>query len=173
MLGDPVLLEAQALMLIITDRLKPFVKPVVSVQGRSLSFKQFYNGTVLIGGAFRDWAEPEYNRTHLGPRSFAANAANAAFVFPAIWDARILRCWAGIVGRMADDIPVIGASTAEGAFHAFGFSAHGFAFWANVGRIVADLITKGTTNLPIDAFSVERFSITTSSHLQVAIPRFL
>ncbi|MFP6705413.1 MAG: FAD-dependent oxidoreductase [Alphaproteobacteria bacterium] len=81
MLGDPVPLEAQALMLIITDRPKPFVKPVVSVQGRSLSFKQFYNGTVLIGGAFRGRAEPEYNRTHLGPRGFAANAANAAFVF--------------------------------------------------------------------------------------------
>ncbi len=173
MLGDPVPLEAQALMLIITDRLKPFVKPVVSVQGRSLSFKQFYNGTVLIGGAFRGWAEPEYNRTHLDPRSLAANAANAAVVFPAIRGARIMRCWAGIVGRMADDIPVIGASTAEGAFHAFGFSAHGFALSPIVGRIIADLDTKGTTNLPIDAFSVERFSITASSRLQVAILRFL
>ena len=84
-----------------------------------------------------------------------------------------MRCWAGIVGRMAADIPVIGASTAEGAFHAFGFSAHGFAFWPIVGRIIAGLITKGTTNLPIDAFSVERFSITASSHLQVAILRIL
>ena len=77
------------------------------------------------------------------------------------------------MGRMADDIPVIGASTAEGAFHAFGFSAHGFALSPIVGRVIADLDTKGTTNLPIDAFSVERFSITASSRLQVAIRRFL
>ena len=158
MLGDPVPLEAQALMLMITDRLKPFVKPVVGVQGRSLSFKQFDNGTVLIGGAFRGRAEPEHNRTHLDQMGLAANAANAAVVFPAMRGARIVRCWAGIEGRMADDIPVIGASTAEGAFHAFGFSAHGFALSPIVGRIIADLVTKGATGLPIDAFSVERFS---------------
>jgi sarcosine oxidase subunit beta len=158
MLGDPVPLEAQALMLMITDRLKPFVKPVVSAQGRSLSFKQLDNGTVLIGGAFRGRAEPEHNRTHLDQMGLAANAANAAVVFPAMRGARIVRCWAGIEGRMADDIPVIGASTAEGAFHAFGFSAHGFALSPIVGRIIADLVTKGATGLPIDAFSVERFS---------------
>ena len=158
MLGDPVPLEAQALMLMITDRLKPFVKPVVGAQGRSLSFKQFDNGTVLIGGAFRGRAEPEHNRTHLDQMGLAANAANAAVVFPAMRGARIVRCWAGIEGRMADDIPVIGASTAEGAFHAFGFSAHGFALSPIVGRIIADLVTKGATGLPIDAFSVERFS---------------
>ncbi len=158
MLGDPVPLEAWALMLMITDRLKPFVKPVVGVQGRSLSFKQFDNGTVLIGGAFRGRAEPEHNRTHLDPRGLATNAANAAVVFPAMRGARIVRCWAGIEGRMADDIPVIGASTAEGAFHAFGFSAHGFALSPVVGKIIADLVTKGATDLPIDAFSVERFS---------------
>jgi sarcosine oxidase subunit beta len=158
MLGDPVPLEAQALMLMITDRLKPFVKPVVGAQGRSLSFKQFDNGTVLIGGAFRVRAEPEHNRTHLDQMGLAANAANAAVVFPAMRGARIVRCWAGIEGRMADDIPVIGASTAEGAFHAFGFSAHGFALSPIVGRIIADLVTKGATGLPIDAFSVERFS---------------
>jgi hypothetical protein len=76
MIGDPVPLEAQALMLMITDRLAPFVKPVIGVQGRSLSFKQFDNGTVLIGGAFRGRAE--HNRTHLDPRGLAANAANAA-----------------------------------------------------------------------------------------------
>ena len=156
MIGAPVPLEAQALMLMITDRLAPFVKPVIGVQGRSLSFKQFDNGTVLIGGAFRGRAE--HNRTHLDPRGLAANAANAAVIFPTMRGARIVRCWAGIEGRMADDIPVIGPSTAEGAFHAFGFSAHGFALAPIVGKIIADLVTKGVTDLPIEAFSVARFA---------------
>ncbi|MHA1165765.1 MAG: NAD(P)/FAD-dependent oxidoreductase, partial [Alphaproteobacteria bacterium] len=61
MLGDYAPVEIQALMLMITNRLKPFVKPVVGAQGRSLSFKQFDNGTVLIGGAYKGRAEPERN----------------------------------------------------------------------------------------------------------------
>jgi sarcosine oxidase subunit beta len=41
--------------------------------------------------------------------------------------ADIVRAWAGIEGMMPDGIPVIGPSgTHEGAWHLFGFSAHGF-----------------------------------------------
>jgi sarcosine oxidase subunit beta len=60
---------------------------------------------------------------------------------------------------MADDIPVIGpSSTAPGVWHAFGFSAHGFQLGPIVGSIIADLVTTGTTRLPIDAFSICRFA---------------
>lgn len=59
---------------------------------------------------------------------------------------------------MPDGIPVIGDSAAEGAFHAFGFSAHGFALSPIVGKIIADLVTAGHTDLPIDAFSIGRFA---------------
>ncbi len=50
LLGEPVPVAAQALMLMITARVKPFVRTVVGAQGRTLSFKQFTNGSVLIGG---------------------------------------------------------------------------------------------------------------------------
>ena len=44
---------------------------------------------------------------------------------------------------MPDGIPVIGpSSTQERAWHAFGFSAHGFQLGPIVGSIVADLVTK-------------------------------
>lgn len=158
LLGDRAPVEAQALMLMITERVKPFIKPVVGIQGRSLSFKQFDNGTVLIGGGFEGLAVPEHNRTILNIKGLAANAANAAAVFPLMKRAQVLRCWAGIEGRMPDDIPVIGPGTAEGVFHAFGFSGHGFALSPVVGKIIADLVTTGVTDLPINAFAVGRFS---------------
>ncbi len=41
------------LMLMITQRAPPFVDPVLGATGRPLSFKQFANGTVLIGGGLR------------------------------------------------------------------------------------------------------------------------
>jgi sarcosine oxidase subunit beta len=145
-------------MLMITARVKPFVKPVVGAQGRMLSFKQFDNGTVLIGGGHRGRAEPERNRTHLNLDGLAASAATAMGLFPALRGVQIVRCWAGIEGEMPDGIPVIGASAVEGAYHAFGFSGHGFALGPIVGRIIADLVVKGDTDLPIGAFDINRFS---------------
>lgn len=49
-LGEPVPLSVIAPMLMITAPLPAFIKPVVILRGRKLSFKQFGNGTVLIGG---------------------------------------------------------------------------------------------------------------------------
>jgi len=157
MLGEHAPVVAEALMLMITARLKPFVTPVVGAQGRKLSFKQFGNGTVLIGGGHPGRAEPENNRTHLDFRGLAASASTAADLFPRLRGTQIVRCWAGIEGEMPDSIPVIGASAADGAYHAFGFSGHGFALAPIVGRIIADLVVTGSTDLPIGAFGIDRF----------------
>jgi len=50
MLGEPVPLAVVAPMLMVTSRLPAFIKPVVILRGRKLSFKQLDNGTVVIGG---------------------------------------------------------------------------------------------------------------------------
>ena len=157
MFGDFAPVEAQALMLMITERLTPFIKPVVGAQGRSLSFKQFKNGTVLIGGAYQGRAEPDKNATHLDFKRLAANAASATAIFPVMKNAQVTRCWAGIEGVMPDNIPVIGKGSKQGIFHSFGFSAHGFALTPIVGKIISQLIVSGNSELPIEAFKVERF----------------
>lgn len=157
-LGEPVPLEAIAPMLMITARLPPFLKPVIGATGRPLSFKQYDNGTVLIGGGYRGRADPETNRTDLDFRALALSAQTVWDLFPIMRGAEIVRAWAGIEACMADEIPVIGPSaTAPGAFHAFGFSAHGFQLGPAVGAIIAELIATGTTNLPIAPFDIRRF----------------
>lgn len=158
-LGEPVPLEVIAPMLMITLRMPPFVKPVVGATRRPLSFKQYANGTVLIGGGHRGIADRDTNRTSLDFGKLAFNARTAAEIFPIMAEAQINRAWAGIEARMPDDIPVIGPSLqAEAAYHAFGFSAHGFQLGPIVGSILAELITTGASNLPIAPFSIGRFA---------------
>ena len=157
-LGEPVPLRAEAPMLMITERVAPFCAPVVGATGRPLSFKQFENGTVLIGGGHRGRAEPARQRTHLDFAGLAASAATARAIFPCMEGVRVVRCWAGIEAVMPDEIPVIGPSgTHPGAYHAFGFSAHGYQLGPITGKIVADLVVSGATPLPIEPFSIERF----------------
>lgn len=159
MLREPVPIEAVALMLMITAPAAPFVKPVVGATSRPLSFKQYANGTVMIGGGQRGRAEPDTNRTILDYAKLALNARTASEIFPCMRDAQVVRAWAGIEGRMPDDIPVIGPSgTHENAWHAFGFSAHGFQLGPIVGSIVADLMKNGSTGFPIEPFSIRRFA---------------
>jgi sarcosine oxidase subunit beta len=80
-------------------------------------------------------------------------------LFPVMRGASVNRGWAGIEARMPDDIPVIGPSrSAPDAYHAFGFSAHGFELGPIVGLVTADLITKGAAALPIAPFAIGRFA---------------
>jgi sarcosine oxidase subunit beta len=161
-LGEPVPLEVIAPMLMITARMPRFVRPVVGAQGRTLSFKQYENGTVLIGGGYRGRPDRDSNRTDLDFTRLADNARTAAALFPIMAGAQIVRAWAGIEARMQDDIPVIGASaTSPGVFHAFGFSAHGFQLGPAVGRVLAELVITGRSNVPIDGLSIKRFAAAT------------
>ena len=158
LLGEsPVPLEAQAPMLMISERMPAFVQPVVGAQGRTLSFKQFANGTVLVGGGHRGRAEPETNTTHLDYRQLAINAQTARAIFPIMSRARVVRCWAGIEGVMPDAIPVVGAGREHGVYHAFGFSAHGFQLGPAVGQILGELIVGGDSSVDISPFAIDRF----------------
>jgi sarcosine oxidase subunit beta len=157
-LAEPVPIEATGLMLAITAPVAPFVKPVVGATSRPLSFKQYANGTVMIGGGQRGRAELDTNRTVLDYQKLAFNARTAMDLFPCMRGADIVRAWAGIEAMMPDDIPVIGpSSTSEGVWHAFGFSAHGFQLGPIVGSIIADLVTRGGTHFAIEPFSIRRF----------------
>lgn len=158
-LGEPVPLEAIAPMMLVTLPVQRFLEPVVIGTGRPLSIKQRRNGTVLIGGGRRARVDRDAQTTELDFRELAQSAQTVRELFPAMRNAVINRCWAGIEGRMPDDLPVIGrSSTSEGVVHAFGFSAHGFALAPIVGRIVAELATSGKTDLPIAPFSILRFA---------------
>jgi sarcosine oxidase subunit beta len=151
-------LKAVAPMLMITERVPHFIDPVVGAAGRTLSFKQFDNGTVMIGGGLQGTAHPERNETVLDFALLAVNARTVHDLFPIMRGVQVVRAWAGIEARMPDDIPVIGPSRRhEGLWHSFGYSAHGFQMGPIVGRIVADLVTGRETPFDLRPFDIARF----------------
>lgn len=157
--GEPVPLMPISPMMLVTLRMDHFLDPVVLGTGRALSFKQRSNGTVLIGGGRRAWVDRDAEWTELDFRSLAEGARTVCDLFPHMRNAIVNRGWAGIEAAMPDEIPVIGRSSRhDTAFHAFGFSAHGFELGPIVGRIMADLITTGATDLPIAPFRITRFT---------------
>ncbi|MGF1529250.1 MAG: NAD(P)/FAD-dependent oxidoreductase [Candidatus Competibacterales bacterium] len=155
---EPVPLRAKAPMLMVTGPLPPFVGPVVGAAGRPLSFKQYPNGTVVIGGGHTGRARPETNATQLDIRALASSARTARAIFPIMARASIVRAWAGIEGYCADGIPVIGNSRHPGLYHAFGFSAHGYQLGPAVGAALADLVVEGHSNMPLEPFAIHRFT---------------
>ncbi|MBT3371971.1 MAG: FAD-binding oxidoreductase [Rhodospirillaceae bacterium] len=159
MIGDDAPVEPAAPMLMITERVAPFITPVLGAVGRKLSFKQYDNGTVMIGGGQRGRAVPEKNLAQTQLAGMGNSAVTVKALFPQLGPVNVVRCWAGIEAVMPDGIPVIGPSeAATGAYHAFGFCGHGFQLSPIVGRLLAELITTGQASLPIEAFAIQRFS---------------
>lgn len=159
--GEAIPVRAQGLMLMITQRVPHFVNPVVGGQGRPLSFKQFANGTVLIGGALKCSADAVRRFGEVDFLKLSSSAETVTDLFPHLSGINIVRAWAGVEAFMPDEIPVISLSRkAPQLVHSFGFSAHGFELGPIGGKIVSELILNGESTLPIAPFSVERFEKT-------------
>jgi len=160
MVGEKIPLGHKASMMIVTERLEPFLRPVVSVAGRALTFKQTAQGTLVIGGGLQGHADVEAQRSRVNFHELSKGAQAATDLFPCAADVRITRTWAGIEAKTSDLLPVIGPSEeAEGIWHAFGFSGHGFQLVPVVGAIMADLVTAGKTPRHIAPFQARRLKM--------------
>jgi sarcosine oxidase subunit beta len=157
-LGEPVPVETIAPMLMITSPVQHFIDPVVILRGRKLSFKQFPNGTVLIGGGHRATPDQDRNETVLDWRKLAESARTVSELFSVMRGASIVRAWAGIEARTSDDLPILGPSARhEGLYHQFGFSAHGFQLGPGAGAVMAELIVNGDSQTRVGELAIERF----------------
>ena len=102
--------------------------------------------TVLLGGTDRDtWPGLE----EVVDKSVAEAFFEAAMEsIPSTIDIKWLRTYTGICEQTPDFHPIIGeASGLKGLFFANGFSGNGFMHAPAAGRIMADLIIKGGTEL--------------------------
>ncbi|MBV0890963.1 FAD-binding oxidoreductase [Paracoccus sp. Z118] len=158
-LGDPIPMEPVAPMLMITSRVPHFIDPVVILRSRILSFKQFPNGTLLIGGGHLGKADLDTNGTVLDWNKLQTSARTVSELFPVMRNATIVRAWAGIEGKLSDDLPVVGPSPRhKGLFYQCGFSLHGFQLGPAAGAVMAELVTEGRTPTDISGLSMARFN---------------
>lgn len=157
MVGDDIPLATKSSMMMVSERAEPFIKPVVSILGRSLSFKQSDQGTLIIGGGLQGVPDLDKETSTARMGILAKGAKAATDLFPGVRDLRIVRVWAGLEAKTEDLLPVIGPSpNAPGVYHAFGFSGHGFQLIPIVGITLAELILNGRTDRPIEALDARR-----------------
>jgi len=161
MVGDDIPLDTKASMMIVSERLAPMIEPVVSIMGRSLSFKQSDQGTLVIGGGLQGIPDldAETSAVRMGVLSKGARAATD--LFPCVRDIRIVRVWSGLEAKTKDMLPVVGAAVnAPGVFHAFCYSGHGFQLVPVVGAALTDLIVSGSTRRAIGTLNAQRLMAT-------------
>jgi sarcosine oxidase subunit beta len=112
--------------------------------------------------AWNDPQEPYGYKTYFDPAFIEKVLTRAADRVPAFAELAVnpRRCWAGMYDMSPDKHSILGpAPEVRGLFYANGFSGHGVMHSPATGKIVADLILRGSTDL-IDAsvLSVERFA---------------
>jgi sarcosine oxidase subunit beta len=149
--------------MLVTEPLPYVISRSIGVCGGDVYVRQVRRGNVVFGGgggwldATREFARPSSDQSLGGMMRTLQVVAGLA-------EAHIIRTWSGVDGQMPDDIPVIGFSATEKRLiHAFGFSGHGFQLGPVVGQIIAELVTKGETESPIEPFSIRRFGAESSS----------
>ncbi|MEY9543131.1 sarcosine oxidase subunit beta [Bradyrhizobium diazoefficiens] len=157
MIGDRFELGTKASMMIVTERVSDASWPVVGAVGRMLSFKQTDCGTLLIGGGAQGRYDLAAEQTTINFVALGAVARAVAELFPCCRNIRVVRTWSGLEAKTEDHLPVIGASpNADGVYHVFGFSGHGFQLVPAAGAAVADLVFDGATNRPIAGLGPSR-----------------
>jgi glycine/D-amino acid oxidase-like deaminating enzyme len=148
-LGVNIPIKVLINQLVVTERIRPVMRTVLSVASGLLSLKQFANGTVLIGGGWQGEGDRERGGVEARPQNLVGNMRLAAYAVPALSEARVARIWLGLEAETADAMPIIG--DVPGASHAWVIgSAHsGYTSGPFMGRILAQHILGQTPELPL------------------------
>ena len=156
--GESVPGRPEGLMLMVTHRVAPFCAPVLGATGRSLSFKQFANGTVVIGGKLIGTLDFPARHGEVDMTRLGTSARTVTDLFPHLKHLGVNRVWAGVEAFTEDDLPVIGPSrNATNLSYAFGFCGSGFQMGPGVGKRLAQQIVGEHSDIALDAFAIDRF----------------
>jgi len=156
--GEAVPGRPEGLMLMVTHRVAPFCAPVLGATGRSLSFKQFANGTVVIGGKLIGSLDFPARHGEVDMTRLGTSARTVTDLFPHLRHLGVNRVWAGVEAFTEDDLPVIGLSRkASNLSYSFGFCGSGFQMGPGVGKRLAQQIMGEHSDIALDAFAVDRF----------------
>ncbi|SIO41653.1 NAD(P)/FAD-dependent oxidoreductase [Paraburkholderia phenazinium] len=156
--GEPVPVHPEGLMLMVTHRVAPFCRATLGATGRPLSFKQFDNGTVVIGGKLIGIADLPGRHGEVDFARLVRSAHTVVDLFPHLRHLGVNRAWAGVEAFTEDSLPVISPSRkASNLTYSFGYCGSGFQLGPGCGKLVSELVLDGVPSLPLDAFAIDRF----------------
>ncbi|AEH24671.1 NAD(P)/FAD-dependent oxidoreductase [Pyrococcus yayanosii] len=142
---------------VITQPIRPgTIKPmIISFKYGHAYLTQTSHGGIIGGVGYEEG--PTYDLT---PSYAFLREVSYYFtkIIPALRELLILRTWAGYYAKTPDNNPVIGRLEEISDYYiAAGFSGHGFMMAPAVAEMVANLITKGKTGLPVEWYDPYRF----------------
>ena len=118
----------------------------------------------LLAGSTVEHAGFERHVTAGGVQAITSHALEIA---PALACLPLVDSWAGLRPRAQDDWPVLGAcSEVEGLFYATGHYRNGILLAPLTGELIAEQITTNITPPQLQAFSPDRFHLTTVGHVR-------
>lgn len=157
-IGESIPVHPEGLMLMVTQRVAPFCRATLGATGRPLSFKQFDNGTVVIGGKLIGIADLANRHGEVDFARLMRSARTVTDLFPHLRHLGVNRAWAGVEAFTEDELPVISASRkAANLYYSFGYCGSGFQLGPGCGKLVSELMLDGKPSLSLDAFAVDRF----------------
>lgn len=165
--GVAFLLRPEAHQMMVTEKVRPILTPVLTCLGRALSVKQMPQGSFVIGGGWPGIPDMAEGRGRPKIGSPSGSAAEVTAILPLTGHLLTMRVWNSLEAHAIDEVPVIGPVDGyDGYLLATGFSGHGFALAPAVGKAIAEFVTAGRTSLGIEHLNVRRFGQCEQEKLQ-------
>jgi sarcosine oxidase subunit beta len=142
--------------ILVTESMKPWLDPLVSVIGSGLYFSQSQRGEVV--GGMGDPREPEGVVMGSTLRFLARFARAITGCAPVTAGLRVVRQWAGCYDVTPDNYPVLGAAGFENFLQLSGFVGHGFMMAPAVAELMAGWMAGDAPDEIFTRFTVERFA---------------
>ncbi|MFM0613818.1 FAD-dependent oxidoreductase [Paraburkholderia nemoris] len=149
MLGIRIPVKTLVNQLIVTERMPPVMKSVLSIANGLLSMKQFANGSVLIGGGWQGIGDRERGGVETVPDNLIGNLRLAQHVIPALAKARVARIWLGLEAETADAMPMIGALPGSPDVWVIGCVHSGYTSGPYMGKLLAQAMLGEEPELPL------------------------
>jgi sarcosine oxidase subunit beta len=142
--------------ILVTDPLKPWLDPLVSLLGTGLYFSQSQRGEIV--GGMGDPAEPAGVEDGSTLRFLARFARTLTGLVPSTRGLRVMRQWAGCYDVTPDNNPILGPAGPGNFLQLNGFVGHGFMMAPAVAEAMADWMTGRGRDEIFERFGLDRFS---------------
>jgi sarcosine oxidase subunit beta len=129
-------------------------RPGSEEHDRELWGRQAPNGHIHFGGKY-EYVGFDKRVTRDGIGSLVRRLC---VVVPPFRDLTLIRMWAGLMPVSADGVQILGGVPGlHGFYIATGHGGGGFSTGPGTGALMADLITRGATEVPLDGVTLSRF----------------
>ncbi len=132
-----------------------FNPDIAGTNDEGVSIEQTHTGQFLLGST-REFVGFNKQTTPIHLHRIAAKAVG---IIPALTQVHAIRAFAGLRPYTPDGLPVLGPVAAvPGFFMAAGHEGDGIALSPITGHLIAQLITTGKSDIPLDDFRLDRFT---------------